>query len=174
MNDRCVMKKINHSKSCKQVRNKQTVWTSLKERAFQHLSDHIAVCPRCQKRLASLNRVELAMSLLKIQQHNLNLTARANSQAISVLKHSLRDAPQSEKLRHVRPGPHWIDKKRPVLERALNIAACVFVVLMIRMGVTSSLRNIQSKGKTAIHNYYARNLDSQLMNEIFPDDSAHT
>ncbi|MBL7214190.1 MAG: hypothetical protein ISS71_00780 [Phycisphaerae bacterium] len=167
------MKKMNHSNPCKQVRNRQGLWASLKERACRHLADHIATCPRCQKRLALVNRVELAMSLVKSQQHNLDLLARANAKAIGVLKHSLRNTPKTEQLRHSKPDCHWIERKRPVIERLLNIAACLFVVMMIRMGVTSLLTNVQTKGKTALHNYYARNLDSGLVNEIFPDDTAH-
>lgn len=165
------MKKINRSNPCKQIRKRKGLWAAFKERTHRRLLDHIAACPRCQKRLALTNRVELALCLLKSQPHDLNLLARANTQAIGVLKHSLRDAPQSEKLRRSKPDHTWIDKKRPAMERMLNIAACLFVVLLIRMGVTASLLDVQKKGKTAVHNYYARNLDSRLMQEIFPDDS---
>lgn len=156
---------------CKQVRSRQGMWTFLKERVRDKLSEHIATCPRCQKRLAMVNRVELAFGLIKSQPHGLDLLACANTKAIGVLKHSLRDAPQSEKLRHSRPDQNWLEKKRPVIERILNIAACLFVVVMIRMGVTSSLTNVKHKGQTALHNYYARNLDSQLYNELFPEDT---
>lgn len=167
------MKKIDHDSPCKQVRNKQSFWTALKERASRRLTEHIATCPRCQRRLVFVNRVELAMSLLKSQPHNTDLLARANTQAVGVLKHSLRQTPQSEKLRCSKPDHNWIDKKRPVLERLLNIAACLFVVLMIRMGVTASMLDVQTKGRKVMHNYYARNLDTQLADELFPDDSAH-
>ena len=163
------MQKINNP--CKQVRSRQGMWASFKERIRDRLSDHIATCPRCQKRLAMVNRVELAIGLLKSQPHGLDLLSRANTKAIGVLKHSLRDAPRSEKLRHSRPDQHWLEKKRPVIERVLNIAACLFVVVMIRMGVTSSLTDVKNKGETALHNYYARNLDNQLYNEIFPEDA---
>jgi hypothetical protein len=166
------MKKIDHSDSCKQRRSKQRPWALLNERVRQRLTDHVAACPRCQKRLALANRVELAMNLLKSQPHDLELLSRANTRAVGVLKHSLRHAPQSEKLRRSRPDHNWIEKKRPLIERMLNLAACLFVVIMIRMGVMSSMRDVQTRGKAVLHTYYARSLDSQLVNEIFPDDTA--
>lgn len=165
------MKKINHSNLCRKIRGPQGGWAILKERLRQRLGDHIATCPRCQKRLALANRVEVAVSLLKSQPHELNLLARANAKAIGVLKHSLRNAPQTRQLRQSKPDFNWIEKKRPAVERLFNVAACLFVVLMIRMGVFSSMTDVQAKGKTALHNYYARNLDNQMVNEIFPDDS---
>jgi hypothetical protein len=61
---------------------------------------------------------------------------------------------------------------RPGFERILNIAACVFVVFMIKTGISRSLLDYQKQGETSIKNYYARNLDSQMVNEIFPENSS--
>ncbi len=163
------MRKADQYNPCKAVRSRRRLWRSLKERVHAHLSDHIATCPRCQKRLALANRVQLAFDLLKSQPQSPNLLAAANMKATGVLKHSLRNAPKSEKLRQSVQDQHWIEKKRPLLERMLNVAACLFVMAMIRMGVTSSLTDIRRQGETAVHNYYARNLDSQLLSEIFPE-----
>ena len=165
------MKTIDH-KQCRQATGQKSFWFSLKERIHGHLSDHIATCPRCQKRLALANRVELALNLLKAQPQALDLLSRANACAVSVLKHSLRNAPQSKRLCQLRPDQNWIEQKSPLLERLMNIAACLFVVLMVRMGVTDSLTDVQTKGKTALHSYYARNLDAQTVDEIFPDDTS--
>jgi len=147
------------------------MWAFIKEGVQNRLSDHIATCPRCQKRLAMVNRVELAIGLLKSQPHDLDLLAKANTKAIGVLKHSLRESSYSEKLRHSKQDQHWLEKKHSAIERILNVAACLFVIIMIRMGVTSSLTDVKSKGQAALHNYYARNLDSQLCSEIFPEDA---
>ena len=166
------MKKIQHHNHCKHTTDKPGLWAALKQRLSQRLSDHIADCPRCRQRLAMVNRVEVALILLKTQPHPLDLLARANTRAVGVLNHSLRQRPQSEKLRHSIPDQHWVEKKRPLIERLFHVAACLFVVLMVRMGVTSSLADVQTRGKTALHNYYARNLDAQMVNEIMPDDSS--
>lgn len=61
---------------------------------------------------------------------------------------------------------------RPGLERALNVAACLFIVIMIKSGVSSSLLDYRDQGQTAIEKYYARNLDSQTFDEIFPTDAS--
>jgi putative heme degradation protein len=51
----------------------------------------------------------------------------------------------------------------------MHAAACVFVVLMIKTGMSRSLQNYQKQGEAVIKNYYARNLDRQLFDEIFPE-----
>jgi hypothetical protein len=161
------MNKINHANPCNQVQGRRRLWAALKERVSRRLSDHIAACPHCQKRLALAGRVELAFELLKAQRHEIDLLARANAKAIGVLKHSLRSAPQTAKLRRSRPDCSWLDKKSVVIEKIFNIAACLFVIAMVRMGVASSFLDVQNKGKTALHHYYARNLDSQTADDLF-------
>jgi hypothetical protein len=65
------------------------------------IQNHIATCPRCQRRLARLGKVELAITLLKSRPHGLDLLMRANTQAIGVLKHSLRATTKAEYLRQL-------------------------------------------------------------------------
>ncbi len=166
------MKTMN-TNPCRQAASHGTVRLSLKERIRRRMADHVATCPACQRRLALANRVELALTLLKAQPHALDLLSRANSRAVGVLNHSLRNAPRSKTLRQSQPDQNWIEQKSPLLERLMNVAACLFVVLMVRMGVTSSLTDVRTKGETALHNYYARNLDAQTMEELFPDDTSH-
>ena len=156
---------------CDTVQGRRGLWHVFKERVYLQMSEHIAHCPRCQKRLSMTNRVQLAFDLLKSQPQNPGLLAAANSRATGVLKHSLRQAPKTQVLRQSVQDQHWIDKKTPMLERLLNVAACLFVVLIVRMGITSSMADIRQQGETAVHNYYARNLDTQLFNEIFPDET---
>lgn len=159
------MTRIDRANPCKEVRKPR--WSDrLREMTFRRLSDHIAACPRCQKRLAMANRVELAIGLLKSQCHEMDLLARANAKAINVLNHSLRTAPQTAQLRRSQPDCSWLEKRSFVIEKILNVAACLFVIVMIRMGVTSSFMEMQSQGKNALHNYYARNLDSQTADDL--------
>ena len=56
------------------------------------------------------------------------------------------------------------------IERVLNVAACLFIIIMIKTGVSNSLLDYKQQGEAVIHNYYTRNLDEQLFNEIFPED----
>lgn len=166
------MQRADHYNPCKAVRRRPGLWDSLKERIQMRLMDHVATCPRCQKRLAMANRVQLAFDLIKSQPQSPDLLATANQKATGVLKHSLRTAPKSDMLRRSVQDQHWIDKKRSSFEWLLNAAACLCVMVMVRMGITDSLTDIRRQGETAVHNYYARNLDRQLVDEIFSDDPA--
>lgn len=167
------MKSINHTEQCRSARQLQTgLWAKFRSRVMEQLSDHVAHCPRCQKRLAIVNRVEVALMLVKTQPQTSGLLASANNRALNVLKHSLRHAPQADVLRDVKSDIHRLEKMRPVMERVMNIAACIFIVLMIKTGMTSSLLNYKAQGEAVIENYYAGNLDSQMFNELFPTDSS--
>jgi hypothetical protein len=121
-----------------------------------------------------VNRIELGLMLIKTQPLENGLLARANSQALGVLNHSLRYAPKSKVLRNAKSDTNRLEKIRPNFERALNVAACIFIVIIIKTGVSSSLLDYKKKGEAVIENYYARNLDNQLFDEIFSKDSTAT
>jgi hypothetical protein len=157
-----------NNQCCRKQEAKIGFWYRLKSRLTQQLNDHVALCPRCQQRLAAFHRVELALTLVNTQPLNAGLLAQANNKTLNILKHSLRFAPKSATLRTAKSDIGRLEKIRPGLERVLNVAACVFVILMIKTGVSDSLLDYKEQGEAVIHNYYARNLDSQLLNEIFP------
>jgi hypothetical protein len=168
-----MMKTGDHTNYYRKIRKKRGgIWDALGSRVLERLSHHVSHCPRCQQRLAIVNRVEIAMMLIKTQPLDAGLLARANNKALDTLKHSLRKAPQSAALRTTQPDLSRFEKIRPGLERVMNTAACLFVVLMIKTGISSSLIDYREQGETVIHNYYARNLDSQIFDEIFPKDSS--
>jgi len=94
------MKSDKHTKYCSKIRKSQAgLLSGLRSRVLKRLNDHVTHCPRCQRRLAIVNRVEIAMMLMKTQPQDIGLLARANSKALDMLKHSLRNAPQSAALR---------------------------------------------------------------------------
>ena len=138
------------------------------------VQNHVARCPRCQRRLASVARVNLALSLLKAQPHSLDLLKRANAQAIGVLKHSLRDAPKAAVLRNIQPEPSLLERCGKYKSSLANIAACFAVLFLMKVGIFSFMSRFQSQGQKTLKNYYAANLgkddpDSQrMLNEIFP------
>ena len=77
------MKTQNKNNKCRQIR--QWLYDAIKSRLgieADWAQNHIANCPRCQQRLASLGKVNLALSVIKNQPHNLDLLSRANTQAI--------------------------------------------------------------------------------------------
>ena len=50
----------------------------------------------------------------------------------------------------------------------------LFVLVMIKTGTSNSLLGYKEQGEAVMHNYYARNLDSQLLGELYPEDSNHS
>jgi hypothetical protein len=131
------------------------------------IQNHIANCPRCQKRLAELGKVELALMLLKCQPHRLDLLMRANTQAISVLKHGLRNLPKAEKLRNAIPDLSFIEKcskyKRPIV----NVAACIFIAIIMKAGTFLSASQLESRGRKSMEHYYAVNAGEDIARDIF-------
>jgi hypothetical protein len=128
---------------------------------------HVAHCPRCQRRLQRAGLVELALSLMRAEPHAIDLTARANAQAIGTLQRSLRDTPQSRALLRVRPvtflsWPGWAR-----LQPLAGAAACLLMILLIRGGLFHSVKTAQRCGRDAMHTYYAQRLGQDLADEIF-------
>ena len=148
------------------------LFASLKRRLFGRLDHHIAHCPKCQQRLATTNRIEAALMLTKTQSQPTDLLAQANTRVLNNLSNVLRQDPKSDNLKVARPETNRIEKMRPILERVLNTAACLFIICLIKTGMTSSFLDYRDQGQTAIENYYARNLDSQTFDELFPTDSS--
>lgn len=131
------------------------------------IQNHIANCPRCQRRLAHLGKVELAISLLKSQPHNLNLLMRANTQAIGVLKHSLRTTTKAELLRNIRPDLSIIERCAKYKNSFASVAACIVIAILIKGGAFSSAKIFESKSQEAVEHYYASNAGEDIARDIF-------
>lgn len=134
------------------------------------LQNHIATCPRCRRRLVSRGKVDLAMSLIKAQPHSLDLLMRANKQAISVLKHSLRREPQAERLEARLPEPKLADKYGRYGHSAANFAACIAIMFLMKAGLFASMDQFESKGQKVIRQYYARQAGQDLADDVFTSD----
>lgn len=131
------------------------------------MASHIATCPRCQKRLGNLVRVNLAFSLLRSQTHSPDLFRKANTKAVSTLKHSLRYAPAAEKLRHIRIRPNWILRNYRPISSITGAVACIAILLLLKIGIFSSIDSLHEKGTESLKQYYAKQLDEDTINDIF-------
>lgn len=131
------------------------------------MASHIANCPRCQQRMSRIGRVDLAFMLIKSQVHKLDLFKRANSQAIGVLKHSLRDAPKAVKLKDFQPEPVISRNQIRYISAIVNAAACIAIIVLLKVGVFSSMDNYHEQGKEAVQHYYAKHLGDELADDIF-------
>ena len=160
--------KTKQSNPCRTVREK---WSNLAgstlNRAFgSFLRKHIEHCPRCNRRLLNLHRVEWAILLTRSQPHSLDLLSRANTAALNMLKHSLRFAPKAERLREAKPEPGWIIRHNPALEKVFNAAACLLLLTLIKCGTTSFLNDVRQDGTKVMYNYYAKNLGQDMANDL--------
>lgn len=166
------MTKIKTDNKCRQIRT--WLYANL-NRHFgpeaNWLNNHIMHCPRCQRRLISCSKVNLAISFMKSQPHNLDLLMRANAQAVAVLKHSLRHEPKAQELKRKLPEPRFTENCGKYGHSVANLAACILIMLLMKMGVFSSMDNFQSQGQKVIRQYYSRQIGKDLTDEIFPEET---
>jgi len=134
------------------------------------VQNHIAHCPKCQSRLAAIGRVNLALSLIKSQSHNLDLLMRANTQTINVLKHGLREAPKAQELKSIKPEPKLAKRVFWCVQPSLNVAACFLILFLLKCGIFTSMDKLQTNGKKAYKQYYASQLGEDMAEELFPSD----
>jgi len=162
------MKTTEANKKCRQIR--AWLYKAINSRiglGADWVQNHIANCPRCQRRVTSLGKVNLALSVMKSQPHNLDLLMRANAQAIGVLKHSLRQAPKARKLRTLLPEPKLLERCRKYKRSVANVAACIAILLLMKIGIFSSMDKLQTEGQKVIKQYYASHVGQELADEIF-------
>jgi hypothetical protein len=133
----------------------------------QWVQSHVANCPRCQRRLMLLGKVELAISLLKSQPHRLDLLMRANTQAIGVLKHSLRTTAKADLLRNIRPEQGIFERCSRYKRSFLNAAACIAIAVLLKTSVFSSGQTFESEANKAMKHYYASQAGEDIARDIF-------
>lgn len=166
------MKAMNTNNKCKQIR----AWLHREIGSRFSLNadwvqNHITNCHRCQQRFIAIGKVNLALSAIKSQPHNLDLLMRANTQAISVLKHSLRQASKAQKLKTILPEPKQLEKFGKYTHSVANVAACIAILLLMKIGIFSSMDKFQTEGKKVIKQYYASHVGSDLADDIFQKDA---
>ena len=165
----CVSKDQSNTHKCRKIRR----WlVSSASRYFSAdatwMQRHIAKCPRCQSRIALVGRVNLALSFMKSEPHSLDLLMRANSQAVDVLKHSLREMPKAQELKKMRPEPKIFQRFVQYLRPSGNLAACILILFLMKFGIFSSMENIQAKSRKAYKQYFVSHLGEEMTEDIFP------
>lgn len=162
------MKSKNTNKKCRQIRSwlHKAISSRLGLDA-DWVQKHIANCSRCQRRIVSAGRVNLALSVMKSQPHKLDLLMRANAQAIGVLKHSLQRAPKACKLKTMLPKPKLLERWGKYAHPAANAAACIAILLLMKIGVFSSMDKFQTEGQKVVKQYYASHAGQEMADEIF-------
>lgn len=163
------MASIKADNKCRRIRT--WLYTAMRRRLGVEtgwVHDHILDCPRCRRRLASWGKVNLALSFMKASPHSLDLLMRANGQAIRTLKHGLRDEPKAQKLKVSLPEPKLVERCGRYGQSLGNLAACVTILLLMKVGVFSSMDMFQTEGQEVMRQYYAKQVGQDLAEEVFP------
>ena len=128
---------------------------------------HVAHCPRCQRRLVALGKVDLALSFIKTQPHRLDLLTRANAAAVRMLNHSLQEAAKAKDLEQAAPEPtliEWCGKYRNPIT---NVAACIAILFLTKAGIFSSFDKVCTRGEAALKHYYAAQAGEEVAQDLF-------
>lgn len=128
---------------------------------------HLADCPRCRRRISALGKVEMALRVVKAQPHRLDLLKRANAEAVRMLKHDLRDAPQARALEASEPEPSLLERSGRYRHWATNVAACLAIALLIKSGLFASLNGVSTHGEKLVRHYYTSQVGEDLARDIF-------
>ena len=92
---------------------------------------------------------------------------RANAQAIGVLKHCLRQAPRARQLRTILPEPKLPERCGKYGYSAVNLAACIAILLLMKISVFSSMDKFHTEAQKVIEQYYVKQVGQDLADEIF-------
>jgi len=128
---------------------------------------HMAGCPRCQRRLAAISKVDLALSAIKSQPHRLDLLMRANSAAMRMLTHQLREAAQARRLDEAKPEPCLMERCGRYRGAVTNVAACVAILFLTKAGIFSSFDKARTRGQAVMKQYYTAQAGEDLAGEVF-------
>jgi hypothetical protein len=131
------------------------------------LAEHVAHCPACQKRTGLHRRVELGLSLIKSQPQTIDLLKTANTQAISTLQRTLREAKKSERLRQSRPRTFWSFPNIRALQPLLGAAACLMVILLVKTSIFTSMNKVRQTGTDVVYSYYTHHLGQEMADDLF-------
>jgi len=163
------MTRIKATNECRRIR--AWLFTAMSSRFgtdTDWLQNHISKCLRCLRRFVSRGKVNIALSFMKTKPHRLDLLMRANAQAIGVLKHCLRQAPRARQLRTILPEPKLLERCGKYGYSAANLAACIAILLLMKISVFSSVDKFHAEAQKVIKQYYARQVGQGLADEIFP------
>ncbi len=164
------MTTLKQNNKCKQIRNWLYKTTS---RCIgpdaKWLQNHIINCPRCQERFASYSKVNLALSLMKSQPHNLDLLVRANTCTVDVLKHSLRTVPKAQRLKVIKPESWLMVRWSRCVCSAMSLTACIIIVMLMKIGIFSSMNKFQTQSQNVFNHYYANHIGQDMADELFPE-----
>lgn len=155
-----------------EIRKCKTIGRRLAETIMERLGiteqiqRHLASCPRCRRRAEGAAKVGLALMLLKTAAHGADLLSRANGKAIAMLSRAVRETPQAQSLRAATPRATLRSRFDRYSQSIAHAAACLAVLGLVRWGLLDSMNRVQDEGKQIAEQYYTRNLDKDISDQI--------
>jgi hypothetical protein len=153
---------------CRQIRRRLA--DSLLERLGPEapwVQRHVSHCPRCQRRLAAIGKVDLALSLIKSQPQRLDLLKHANTAALRMLGHSLREAKEAQRLEKTQSEPGLIERCARYRISATHLAACIAILFLTKAGIFSSVNKAHARGEEVLKQYYSTQVGEDMAREVF-------
>ena len=115
-----------------------------------------------------MNKVDLALTLLKARPHDKQLLSRANTQTVNVLQRKLRKTEKAHTLKSAFPVLSVAGRIHLLRQSFAHVAACVALLLLSKIGIFSTISNSQLAGRRAVRHLYANHLDADTTDEMFP------
>jgi hypothetical protein len=111
--------------------------------------------------------VDLALRIIQSQPQPLDLLMRANTAAVRMLNHPLRDAAHERRLDQSKPEPSLLQRWRKYENNVTNVAACVAILLLTKAGLFSSFDSARTEGRQAMKQYCATQAGQEIADELF-------
>lgn len=104
--------------------------------------------------------------MLRTQSHREDLLGRANDRVLRMLRRDTRAGAQADALRRARLLPSWRARLNGWVQGLGQAAACLLVVVGLRLGVFDSLMRVEQQGQDTLRGYYARNLGDEAATDL--------
>ena len=160
------MTQLNKNNPCKHFRSWLSRFSLEKEALRnQWLYRHINQCDRCRARLQGYSRLQLAMFQIKTQPHGASLFSNANLRVIRRLNQQMRESQAAYDLTHAYPKVSKLSFCSHYIQSIGHCAACLGVVVMVKLGFFGSLNAISDSSEKGLKKYYAKHLPEDVYSD---------
>ncbi len=154
---------------------RQALWGEKRETGLRRfrlesrwIQNHIAQCPRCQRRFAAQGKVSLGLQLARSQTHGPALLAQANKQVLKMLQRGVRQTPEAVQLRSAYPHPRTWERLGAYRSALRQMAACIALMALGKIGLLGSMQQAQDRTEDAMRTYYTEHLGPSMAEDVFP------
>lgn len=154
---------------------RQALWGESRETGLRRfrlesrwIQNHVAQCPRCQRRFAAQGKVSLGLQLARSQAHGPTLLSHANKQVLKMLQRGVRQSPEAVQLQSAYPHPRVWERLGAYRGALRQMAACIALMALGKIGLLGSMQQAQDRTEDAMRTYYTEHLDPSMVEDVFP------